>query len=40
MNTLMTQVGKAGQDSFGLKETVELYKTRGKTSEATCDQPG
>ena len=30
MNTLMTQVGKAGQDSFGLKETVELYKTRGE----------
>lgn len=30
INTFMSQFGKAGQESFGLKETVELYKTRGK----------
>jgi kinesin family protein C1 len=29
-NAFVSRVSQAGQESFGLKETVELYKTRGE----------
>jgi kinesin family protein C1 len=29
-NAFVSRVSQAGQESFGLKETVELYKSRGE----------
>lgn len=29
-NTFISRVSQAGQESYGLKETVELYKSRGE----------
>lgn len=30
---MISQLNKTGQESFGLKETVDLYKTRSKPGQ-------
>lgn len=34
-NAFVSRVSQAGQESFGLKETVELYKSRGNRPSST-----
>jgi hypothetical protein len=37
MNKFMSSINQAGQESYGLKEAVELYKSRGKPTQALTE---